>query len=72
MLSICICFLKMVIDSSKQNQLLISLDDVQEKLSLAGRYKDINLFRQRVLDVAKNENKEYTDLLMDYVNKAKS
>lgn len=59
-------FFKIVIDSSKQNQLLMSLDDVKEKLSLAGRYKDINLFRQRVLDVAKNEIKECTDLLMDY------
>ena len=53
----------------------ISVDELKLRLSLIDsktgdeRYKDFNLFKRRVLDVAREELNEMTDILFDYKEK---
>ena len=44
----------------------ISIEEFKEKLSLKNKYKDINLFRLRVLDVITKEINDYTDMIISY------
>jgi plasmid replication initiation protein len=62
-------FLKIIKDISFNesiNNETLNIDDFKEKLSLKNKYKDINLFRERVLDVIEQEINRYTDLTLNY------
>lgn len=62
-------FLKIIKDISrnkdKTKETLLT-KDLKEKLGLADKYKNINMFREKVLDVVKYEINEFTDLTFDY------
>lgn len=62
-------FLKIIKDISYKEKLSredISIEEFKEKLSLKDKYKDINLFRLRVLDVITKEINDYTDMIISY------
>ncbi|WP_150464699.1 replication initiation protein [Francisella sp. XLW-1] len=62
-------FLKIIKDISYKEKLSredISIEEFKEKLSLKNKYKDINLFRLRVLDVITKEINDYTDMIISY------
>lgn len=62
-------FLKIIKDISYKEKLSredISIEEFKEKISLKNKYKDINLFRLRVLDVITKEINDYTDMIISY------
>lgn len=62
-------FIRIIKDISKESGIsteIIFIEKFKEKLSLTGKYKDINLFRSRVLDVIEREINKYTDLNLKY------
>lgn len=62
-------FLKIMKDISHDktiNTETLDISEFKEKLFLTNKYKDINLFRSRVLDVIKTEINDNTDLIFNY------
>jgi plasmid replication initiation protein len=62
-------FIKIIKDISYDktiNSEILDISEFKEKLFLKGKYKDINLFRTRVLDVIKKEIDDHTDLTFQY------
>ncbi len=63
----CYLLFKILLDSSKQRELVISIEEFKEKVGLNRKYSEINLFRKRVLDVVINELNEHTDINLEYI-----
>jgi plasmid replication initiation protein len=58
--------IKLLLDSSYSKEFIISLDDFKLKISLGNKYKQINPFKEFVLDVIKKEVNELTQINLDY------
>lgn len=62
-------FLKIIKDISYRERLtsqIIGLEELKERLGLKGKYKVINMFEEKVLEVVKKEINEKTDFIYDY------
>ena len=58
--------IKILIDTSKKKSIKMEVSDFKEKLGLSIKYKALNNFRDKVLEVIKYEINKYTDLIFDY------
>jgi plasmid replication initiation protein len=53
--------------TSMRTKFTIDLEELKEKLNLDGKYNRFNNFRSKVLDVAKKEIDEFTDISFNFV-----
>jgi len=58
--------IKILLDTSKKKSIKMTVSDYKEKLGLSIKYKALNNFRDKVLEVIKYEINKYTDLKFDY------
>jgi hypothetical protein len=57
---------KIMLDTTLKRSLTLDISDLKTKLNLAGKYKDINLFRDKVLKVSSDEINKISDIEVSF------
>lgn len=59
-------FFKIILDTSLKRSLSLEIHELKKQLNLTGKYKDINLFRDKVLKVASDEINKLSDIKISF------
>ena len=59
-------FFKIILDTSLKRSLSLEIHELKKQLNLTGKYKDINLFRDKVLKVASDEINKVSDIKISF------